>query len=126
MAKEFRWKGKTEEQIKKMDIKEFMGLASARVRRSLRRGLTPYQKALIKRLDAGESNVKTHCRGLIIMPSMIGKTLRVYNGKEFLPVSITSEMLGHYLGEFSQTRKFVAHSSAGIGATRSSKAVSAK
>lgn len=126
MAKEFKWHGKSEDELKKMDTKEFMSLSSARVRRSLKRGLTSYQKSLMKKLDTRSINIKTHCRNLIIVPNMIGKTLRVYNGKEFIPVSITSEMIGHYLGEFSHTRKFVAHSSAGIGATRSSKAVSAK
>ena len=48
----------------------------------------------------------------------------VYNGKEFIPLTITAEMLGHYLGEFVLTRKKVAHSAPGIGATRSSAAQS--
>jgi small subunit ribosomal protein S19 len=63
---------------------------------------------------------------MVIVPAMIGKTIKVYNGKEFFPVMITGEMLGHYLGEFSHTRKGVSHSAAGIGATRSSKAISAR
>jgi len=57
---------------------------------------------------------------------MLGSIIRIYNGKEYFPVTITGEMLGHYLGEFSMTRKSVTHSAAGIGATRSSKAVSAR
>ena len=80
----------------------------------------------MERIAAGENNVKTHCRDMIIVPQMIGKTIRVYNGKEFLPVIIIGAMIGHYLGEFSPTRKGVAHSAAGIGATRSSKAISAR
>ena len=78
------------------------------------------------RIEAGENNVKTHCRDMVIVPQMVGKTLRIYNGKEYLPVAIIASMLGHYLGEFSPTRKGVTHSAAGIGATRSSKAVSAR
>ena len=126
MAKEFTWKGKSEDAAAKLDLKEFMTLIPSRQRRSLKRGFTEAQKALMVRVEAGENNVKTHCRDMIIVPQMVGKTLRVYNGKEYLPVMVTAQMLGHYLGEFSHTRKGVAHSAAGIGATRSSKAVSAR
>ncbi len=126
MAKEFTWKGKTEDEASKLDLNEFMKLVPSRQRRSLKRGLTEAQKSLMVRIAGGENNVKTHCRDMIIIPQMVGKTLRVYNGKEYLPVMIIASMLGHYLGEFSPTRKGVAHSAAGIGATRSSKAVSAR
>jgi|SRR3989338_7392440 len=126
MAKEFTWKGKLEEDAAKLDLKEFMKLIPSRQRRSLKRGFTDAQKSLMIRIEAGENNVKTHCRDMIIVPQMVGKTLRVYNGKEFLPVMVIASMLGHYLGEFSHTRKGVSHSAAGIGATRSSKAVSAR
>lgn len=126
MAKEFTWKGKSEDDAAKLDLKEFMTFVNARQRRSLKRGLTEAQKALMVRIEAGENNVKTHCRDMIILPVMVGKTLRVYNGKEYIPVTIVASMLGHYLGEFSLTRKGVTHSAAGIGATRSSKAVSAR
>jgi len=126
VAKELTWKGKSEEDAAKLDLKEFMALIPSRQRRSLKRGLTEAQKALMVRIEAGENNVKTHCRDMIIIPQMVGKTLRVYNGKEYLPLTIIASMLGHYLGEFSPTRKGVAHSAAGVGATRSSKAVSAR
>lgn len=126
MAKEFTWKGKLEDDAAKLDMTEFMKLIPSRQRRSLKRGFTDAQKCLMLRIEAGENNVKTHCRDMIIVPVMVGKTLRVYNGKEYLPITIIASMLGHYLGEFSPTRKGVAHSAAGIGATRSSKAVSAR
>lgn len=126
MAKEFTWKGKSEEAAAKLSLQEFMALIPSRPRRSLKRGLTEPQKALMKRIEEGENNVKTHCRDMVIVPQMVGKTLRVYNGKEYLPIAIIAQMLGHFLGEFSHTRKGVAHSAAGIGATRSSKAVSAR
>jgi small subunit ribosomal protein S19 len=57
---------------------------------------------------------------------MVGKTIKVYSGKEFLPVVIIDEMIGHYLGEFVLTRNRVEHSAPGIGATRSSAALSVK
>lgn len=126
MAKEFTWKGKSEEQLKNLDLGEFAELTTARQRRSLKRGFTDAQKALMKRITAGENNVKTHCRDMIIVPQMIGKTMRVYNGKEYVMVIVGAQMVGHYLGEFSHTRKSVAHSAAGVGATRSSKAISAR
>ena len=126
MAKELRWHGKSEEEVKGMDFKEFMELVPARQRRSLKRGFTAQQKKLLKKIESGAKNLKTHCRDMIILPSMLGMTIRVYNGKEFVPVMINVEMLGHYFGEFSHSRKMVKHSSAGVGATRSSKAISAR
>lgn len=126
MAKEFRWLGKTEDEIKKIDLQEFIKLTNARARRTLKHGFNDYQKVLLKKVQAGDKNIRTHCRNMVIVPAMIGSIIRVHRGKEFIPVTITAEMLGHYLGEFVMTRKPVTHSAAGIGATRSSKAVSAR
>ena len=126
MAKEFKWKGRTEEEVKVMDLKEFMELIPSRSRRSLQRGFTKLQQSFMKRINAGENNVKTQCRDMIIVPAMLGKTIRIHNGKEYVSLIVTTEMLGHFLGEFAHTRKMVTHSSAGIGATRSSKSVSAR
>jgi small subunit ribosomal protein S19 len=126
MAKEFQWQGLTEEQVKKLDLKEFIKLVPARQRRSLKRGFTEQQKILLKKIEKGEKNIKTHCRNIVILPQMIGLLIRVHNGKDFAPLGITADMVGHYLGEFALTRKGVTHSAAGVGATRSSKAVSAR
>jgi small subunit ribosomal protein S19 len=125
-VKQFKWKGKTEEEMKALDLDSFAQLAGARQRRTLKRGFTDAQKTLLKRIDAGDKNIKTHCRDMIILPKMMGMTIGVYNGKEFQRLDITPEMVGHFLGEFALTRKMVTHSSAGVGATRSSKAVSAR
>lgn len=126
MAKEFIWQGRTEEQVKRLDMKTFMTLVPARQRRSLKRGLSEQHKKILKKVEANDPNIRTHCRDMVIFPAMIGKTIKVYNGKEYLMVIIIPDMVGHFLGEFSPTRKGVTHSSAGIGATRSSKAVSAR
>ncbi len=126
MAKEFKWQGLTEEEIKNLDLKEFIKLVPARQRRSLKRGFKDQQKILVDEVEKGKQNIKTHCRNMIILPKMIGLLIKVYNGKEFVPISITADMIGHYLGEFALTRKGVSHSAAGVGATRSSKAVSAR
>ena len=63
---------------------------------------------------------------MIILPLMVGKTINVYNGKEFVAVRVTTEMLGHRLGEFALTRKRVQHHAPGVGATRSSQALSVR
>lgn len=127
MAKIALWKGKTEEEVKQMDMKDFLQLISSRQRRSLTRdSKNQQQKKLLQKIEADDKNIKTHCRNMIIIPSMLGKTIKIHNGKEFIQVVITLDMLGHYLGEFANPRKLVTHSAAGVGATRSSKAVSAK
>jgi small subunit ribosomal protein S19 len=53
--------------------------------------------------------IKTWARACDISPEMVGYTFEVHNGKNFIPVRITEEMIGHKLGEFSPTRKFVRH-----------------
>ena len=63
---------------------------------------------------------------MIILPVMVGKKIKVYNGRQFMEVTIIEEMIGHYLGEFALTRSRVQHSAPGIGATRSSAALSVK
>ncbi|MBW2965389.1 ribosomal protein S19 family protein, partial [Candidatus Woesearchaeota archaeon] len=83
-------------------------------------------KILLNNVRKSSKPVKTHCRSMIILPIMVNKTLKIYNGKSFEEVIIQPEMIGHYLGEYSQTRKRVAHSSPGVGATRSSSNVSVK
>ncbi len=51
---------------------------------------------------------------------MVGVTINVFSGKEFTPVTITAEMIGHYVGEFVITNKRVTHGAPGVGASRSS------
>ncbi len=126
MAKEFMFRGKKLDEIKKMDVQEFMKLIPARQRRTLKRGMPEQHKVFLENLRAGEKDPKTHCRDMIILPEMLGKLIKVYNGKDFLPVNIEPDMLGHRLGEFAQTRKKVGHSAPGIGATRSSASLSVR
>ena len=124
--KEFTFKGKTAEELKQMSLSELAQLLTSRQRRTIKRGFTEQQKILLKKIRNNEKNIETHCRDMIILPEMIGKTIKVHQGKEFLPVNIEPDMLGHYLGEFLLTRKRVAHSAPGIGATRSSASLSVK
>lgn len=124
--KEFKYRGKSLEELKNMSLNEFVLLLPARPRRSLKRGFTEQQKILLKRIRAKKSNIETHCKDMIILPEMVGTNIRLHSGKEFMQVMIQEEMIGHYLGEFISTRKKVEHSAPGIGATRSSAALSVK
>ena len=128
MPKEFMYRGYTLSSLQAMSMDEFINLLPARQRRSLQRGLTPEQRILLEKMrEAQETRekgkdvtVKTHVRDMIILPEMVGVKILVHNGKEFHPVEIKPEMIGHYLGEFAVTNKPVRHGTPGIGASRSS------
>ena len=81
--------------------------------RSLKKG--PYiNYKLQKKIDAmnesGKNSViKTWSRASMISPDFVGKTIGVHNGRQFIPVFITENMVGHKLGEFSPTRTFRGH-----------------
>lgn len=80
--------------------------------RSLKKGAYIDEKLLkkISKFRAGDKTViKTWARASTIVPEMIGFTFGVHNGKVHIPVLITEDMVGHKLGEFSHTRKFVRH-----------------
>lgn len=80
--------------------------------RSLKKGPYVYPKLLkkISRLKPGSGEVvKTWARSSQISPEMVGFTFGVHNGKDFIPVSVSEEMVGHRLGEFAPTRKFTRH-----------------
>jgi small subunit ribosomal protein S19 len=128
MPREFAYRGNTLNQLQNMSMDEFINLLPSRQRRSLHRGLTPEQRILLEKIrkakeDAGKGGskvVKTHVRDIIILPEMVGTTILVHNGKDFVSVEIKPEMIGHYLGEFAITNKPVKHGTPGIGASRSS------
>ncbi len=124
--KEFKYRGKTSDELKKMSLKEFIDILPARQRRSLKRGIEDEHKKVLNKIKKGKKDIKTHCRDIIILPAMIGSMIRVHSGNKFLPVNITEEMVGHYIGEFISTRKYVQHSAPGVGATRSSASISVK
>lgn len=80
--------------------------------RSLKKG--PYvDERLLKKVEAKKAGdrevIKTWSRACTIAPEMIGFTFGVHNGREFISVYVTEEMVGHRLGEFSPTRKFIRH-----------------
>ena len=85
--------------------------------RSLKKG--PYiEESLLKKVQTLNSEnkktvVKTWSRRSTIYPDFVGHTIAVHNGKDFIPVYITEEMVGHKLGEFALTRKFNGHAGGG-------------
>lgn len=128
IGKEFSYRGKTIDELKKMDLKEFAKLLPSREKRTLLRNSEVVERFL-KRCDkklAKSKEIKTHLRDLIITPKIVGLIIYVYSGKEFSPVKITEEMVGHRLGEFVMTRQKVQHGAPGIGATRGSAFLSVK
>lgn len=81
--------------------------------RSLKKGPYVFHKLEAKvqqNLESGKKNViKTWSRASMITPDFVGQTIAVHNGKTFVPVYVTENMVGHKLGEFSPTRTFRGH-----------------
>ena len=135
----FTYRGYTLEELTKMPLEKLVEVLPARQRRTVRRTLIEgrseeHLKLLEKirrakrALEEGKKppTIKTHLRDFVILPEMVGLTIHVHNGKEFVPVEITPERIGHYLGEFAPTTKKVEHGEPGLKATKSSLFVAAK
>jgi small subunit ribosomal protein S19 len=124
LVKKFTYRGLTNEELEGLSLENILKLFPARVRRSLTRGIGEKKRKLIDEIKASKTGknitIKTHYRDLIILPYMVGVTLSVFSGKEFVPVTITPEMVGHYLGEYVITNKRVSHGAPGVGSSRSS------
>jgi len=123
---EFTYRGYKIDELKAMGLSELIALMPARARRKFNRGLNRGEETLLAKIRGGDEKIRTHLREMIVMPEMIGKSIEIYNGKEFMKVEFQPESVFHYLGEFALTRKRVTHGSAGIGATRGSKYVPLK
>ena len=123
MPKEFLYKGRNEDELKALSMDEFIRLLPSRMRRSLRRGISDRQRILLEKIRAWTPDnkpIRTHARDLVILPEMIGKTIHVFNGIEFVENKIDLKKIGHYLGEYAITNRPVRHGRPGIGASRSS------
>lgn len=113
--KEFMYRGKNLHELEKLSIAELAELFPSDIRRKIKRGFTEQEQTMLHKLQK-KGSVKTHCRDMIILPIMVGKTIKVHNGKEFQDVMVAEEMIGHYLGEFAHPRRPVKHGNAGIAA----------
>ena len=125
MVKQFTYRGLSQKELEGLPLEKLLKLFPARARRSLTRGINDDKRKLIEEIKTAKTGkpkaaINTHLRDLLILPYMIGVTVNVYSGKEFVPVTITTEMVGHYLGEYVITNKRVSHGAPGVGASRSS------
>ena len=125
MVKEFSYRGISKEELDNMSLEKLFQLFNSRQRRSLTRGITDGKRKLIQEIKDAKAGklktpIKTHLRDLIVLPYMVGVSVNVFSGKEFVPVTIKTEMVGHYLGEYVITNKRVNHGAPGVGASRSS------
>lgn len=119
-SKDKFYRGKNVEELKSVTTREFAKLVKSRARRTLLRNYDVIE-AFVAKCERNESKnkaIRTHDRTLVIVPRMVGKTIGVYNGKEFVKVVIVETMLGHRLGEFAMTRKIAKHTSIGGGAKK--------
>ena len=125
MVREFTYRGLSQKELEELPLDKMLKLFPSRARRSLTRGINDGKRKLIEEMKAAKAGtlknpINTHLRDVLILPSMVGVTLNVFSGKEFKPVTITTEMIGHYLGEYVITNKRVSHGAPGVGASRSS------
>jgi small subunit ribosomal protein S19 len=125
MVKEFLYRGLSKEDLDNTSLEKLFQLFNSRQRRSLTRGITDGKRKLIEEIKAAKAGklktpIKTHLRDLIVLPYMVDVTVNVYSGKEFVPLMMKTEMVGHYLGEYVITNKRVNHGAPGVGASRSS------
>ncbi len=125
MPREYKYRGHSLEQLQGMSFESFLGLLPSRQRRTLNRGISEEKKKLIEETRLAKDGklkgpIKTHARDMVVLPSMVGLTIQVHSGKEFVALEIKQEMVGHYIGEYVITNKKVVHGTPGIGASRSS------
>ena len=128
MKKEFTYRGKTIEELKNLEVREFAQFLPSRQRRTVLRNFQEIENFISRaknKIEKGKA-VKTHKRDIVIVPGFVGMQIGVYSGKEFIPVEIIGEMLGHKFGEFAPTRRRIQHGKAGVGATKGSKHKSKK
>jgi len=123
-TKEKKYRGQSLDSLKSLNVRESAKFLPARSRRSILRNFDVVEKfiKLAERKIERSKKIKTHLRDLVIVPKLVGMTIGIHNGRGFQDVEITMDMIGHRLGEFAQTRSMVKHSTAGIGATKSSRA----
>ncbi len=127
-GKDRKFRGLSTEELQKVDTREFAKYLCSRERRSVMRNfniIEEFAKKAEKKIAKGKIP-KTQTREMVIVPKFIGWTIAVHNGKEFIPVRIEIDMLGHRLGEFAITRRAVKHGAAGVGATKGTASLSVK
>lgn len=133
MVKIEKYRGKTKADLEGMSLDDSLKLMTSRARRSIKRSSSKNfrYKQLVKKIAkiraANPSKViKTHVRDAVIVPSWLGLTFGIHDGKAFKNIVITLDKLGYRLGDFAHTTGRVLHSGPGVGATRGSKFIPLK
>ena len=123
-TREALYRGQKIEDLKALDVRELAKYLPSRSKRSVMRHFDQIEKfvKICEKKASKNKRIKTHRRDIVVVPKMVGLKIGIHNGKEFQEVELTHEMIGHRLGEFALTRTRVNHGSAGIGATKSSRA----
>ena len=126
--KQMTYRGKTVDELKTLEVREFAKYLTSRSRRMLLRQFQEVEKFITRAKNKIEKKkaIRTHKRDLIIVPELVGMKIHVYDGRNFVPVDVIGEMLGHRFGEFAPTRGKVKHGTAGIGSTKGSKSQAKK
>lgn len=121
--REFTLRGKTLPELLQLSLTDLALLLPSRQRRSIRRGFNEDQRRFLEKLVEAPPGkaVRTHCRDVLVLPQHVGRRVAIHNGKEYKEIEVRPEMIGHYYGEFSLTRRFEKHSGPGVGAMWSSK-----
>ena len=70
------------------------------------------KKVDLQKKDSGKKPIKTWSRKSTIIPDFVGVSFLIYNGKKFIPITISEDMVGHKMGEFAPTRQFAGHTPA--------------
>lgn len=110
----FKYRGKLLEDLQALSVEEFSKLLPSAERRKIKRGFTLQEEKLLEKIKTGEKNIKTHCRDMIVLPSMVGLKIGIYNGKEFVQITLVDDMIGCRFGELAPTRVIgVKHSGGG-------------
>ena len=117
----FKYKGKTLEELKALDVREFAKILPSQQKRFVLRNFQTVEKFVSRAKIKQEKGkvAKTHDRDMIVVPNLVGMRLGIYTGRQFENVDIMEEMLGIKLGELALTRKKTVHSKAGLGASKS-------
>jgi small subunit ribosomal protein S19 len=123
IKKQFTYRGKTIEELRKLDVREFSKFLRSKEKRAALRNFQEIEDFIKRAKIKLKKNkaIRTHKRDLIVVPEMIDMKIYIYNGNKFMPIEIKKEMLGHKFGEFAPTRNRVKHSKAGVGATKGTK-----
>ena len=130
MAERIAFRGMTPSQLVSLTDEDYLKMINSRERRTIKRNGLTYKNLKVKierfKKKGITKPIRTHIREAVIMPSWVGMTFEVHDGKEFKKIPITANMLGHRIGEYAYTTKRVLHSAPGIRATRGSKFLAVK